>query len=295
MEKFKKKKKLGSYPFASVIFSITVALCAIGLFGMLLIFSNELSQSIRGNVQMQIFLDKAVAETERIKIQKQIAEKEFVKIEDDKPLLEFISKEKAAEIFVKETGEDFTEFLGDNPLRDAFTIVVSPQFQHVDSLLKVKQQLLSIRGIYEVTYVEDLVNSVNSNLGKIGFVILATAIILVFAIVVLINNTIKLALFSQRFLIRSMQLVGAKANFIIWPFVTRSFFHGVLSAIFASAVLGGLLYYLVDRIPDLMILINPDLFLVLFLFLVISGVLIAMLSTYGAVNKYLKLSLDELY
>ncbi len=244
---------------------------------------------------MQVFLDKGIPDTERIIIQKQISEKNFVSVEDGQALVEFISKEKAAEIFVRKTGEDFTEFLGDNPLRDAFTIVVASEYQQVDSLKKVKKELMKMKGIFEIIYVEDLINSVNSNLGKIGFVIVVTAVILIFAIVILINNTIKLALFSQRFLIRSMQLVGAKTSFIIKPFVSRSFLHGILSAILSSSILGGLLYYLMQKIPDLKVLFNVELFLILFIFLLISGVLIAVLSTYKAVNKYLKLTLDELY
>jgi len=295
LEKYRKKKKLGSYPFISVIFSISVALSAIGIFGLLAIFSGKLSQNIRGNVQIQVYLDKSVTETERIKIQKTIADKEFVMHYDGKPQIEYVSKEEAAEIFIGETGEDFSEFLGDNPLRDAFTIVVSSGYQQTDSLKKVRNELASINGVYEITYVEDLINSINNNFAKISVILLIIATFLIIAIITLINNTIKLALFSQRFLIRSMQLVGAKTSFIIRPFLTRSFFHGVISALLASLLIGGLVYFSLRKIPDVMVLIDVNYLLLLFAFLVALGIVIAVLSTYRAVNKYLRMSLDELY
>ncbi len=295
MEKIKKKKKLGSYPFVSVVFSITIALSAIGIFGLLLLFSNQLSQNIRGQVQLQVYLDKSVTETERIKIQKRISEKDFVLRDESRAYVDFISKDKAAEIFVNETGEDFTEFLGDNPLRDAFNIIISPQYQQADSLQKVRAQISSMNGVFEVTYVEDLVNSINNNFAKISIVLLILSLFLIISIIILINNTIKLALFSQRFLIRSMQLVGAKASFIIRPFLTRSFSHGILSAILSAAIIGGLLYFFVQKIPDLSVLIDIKYLLLLFALLLVAGISLAVFSTYRAVNKYLKLSLDELY
>ncbi len=293
MEKLRKKKKLGSYPYVSVVFSITLALFVIGLFGLMTLISSQLSKNIRGNVQMQVYLQKSVPENERIRIQKLIAGEPFVHTEGRG--VEFISKETAAEQFIKETGEDFTEFLGDNPLRDAFNISISPEYQQVDSLQKVKTKLATIEGIYEVSYVEDLINSINNNMAKIGIFLLSFAVILVLAIVILINNTIKLALFSQRFLVRSMQLVGARTSFIINPFLKRSLVHGMFAGILASLIIGGFVLYISTRIVDVKSLLNSTHVLILFASLIGMGIILATLSTYRAVSKYLKMSLDELY
>lgn len=295
MEKVKKKKKLGSYPYASVVFSITLALFVMGIFGLLILFSNKLSENIRGNVQMQAYLEKSVPEAERIKIQKIISAEPFVYNQDDHSGIVFISKEKAAEEFIKETGEDFTAFLGDNPLRDAFNITIAPEYQQADSLRVIREKLTKVNGIYEVTYVEDLINSINKNITSISIFLLVFAGVLVLTIVIIINNIIKLALFSQRFLIRSMQLVGAKTSFIVNPFLRRSFLHGFLSGILASMITAGLLYYFIMRIEDVKALINVEQLAVLFALLTVLGILLAVLSTYRAVNKYLKMSLDELY
>lgn len=242
---------------------------------------------------MQVYLQKSVPENERIRIQKTIAAESFVYTEGDG--VEFISKEDAAEQFIKETGEDFTEFLGDNPLRDAFNISIAPDYQHVDSLRKVKTKLATIEGIYEVSYVEDLINSINNNMAKIGIFLLSFAIILILAIVILINNTIKLALFSQRFLVRSMQLVGAKTSFIINPFLTRSLVHGMLAGILASLIIGGFIFYISSRIVDVKSLLDGTHIMILFASLIGMGIILATLSTYRAVGKYLKMSLDELF
>lgn len=295
MEKIKKKKKLGSYPFVSVVFSITLALFVIGIFGLLTLFSTELSENIRGHVQMQVYLQKSVPEAERIKIQKMISREPFIYQENDDAGIVFISKEEAAEEFIKDTGEDFTEFLGENPLRDAFNISVTPAYQHTDSLKTIRKKLAAIEGVYEIVYVEDLINSINKNMASIGIFLLIFAAVLVLTIVIIINNIIKLALFSQRFLIRSMQLVGAKTGFIVNPFLRRSLMHGLVSGILASVTTAGLLYYFIQKIEDIKALFTIEQLAMLFSFLIILGILLAVLSTYRAVNKYLKMSLDELY
>ena len=244
---------------------------------------------------MQVYLDKFLSESERIKLQKTIASKDFVAKNSEEVKMEFISKDDAAEIFINDTGEDFTEFLGENPLRDAFNITIASGYQQADSLEKVSAEISKMNGVFEINYVEDLVNSINTNFTKIAVVILAFTILLIITIVILINNTIKLALFSQRFLIRSMQLVGAKTGFIIRPFLNRSLLHGFLSGLFASIVLAGLLYYAILHIEDMNALVEVDYLLILFAFMITVGIIIAVLSTYRAVNKYLKMSLDELY
>lgn len=293
--KYKKKKKLGSFPYVSVIFSITLALFVIGLFGLLILHSNKLKDTIRENITIQIYLDKFVTENDKIRINKLLTQKKYIAKDGDKSLVEYISKEKAAKIFIESSGEDFIEFLGDNPLRDAFTIKIDPAYQQSDSLKTIEIELSKVDSVFEVVYVQNLVQSINKNITKISLILVGFTIILIITIVILINNTIKLALFSQRFLIRSMQLVGAKASFIISPFVRRAGMQGLLSGLIASMTLFALLTYANSVIEELKQLQSINELLILFAFIVCLGMVIGMISTYKAVKKYLKMSLDELY
>ena len=209
--------------------------------------------------------------------------------------VQFYSKEEAAKQFIKETGEDFQKFLGENPLRDAFLVRVDPIFHGKEYLVKIKAALEKTNGVFQVYYVESLIESINDNVAKIGIILLSIATILLFAVVLLISNTLRLALFSQRLLIRSMQLVGATKWFIQGPFLKRAAMHGFISGLLASGLLAILIYFSTQRITDLSLLQNQPAILLLFTSLVLTGIVLALLSTFWAVRKYLKLSLDELY
>ena len=291
----KKKKKLGSYPYVSVVFSITLALFVIGLFGLLMLHANSLTRMIRENVSMQVFLNRTISENDKIQIQKTLASKEYVAIIEEQPQISFISKEEAADDFIEDTGEDFRQFLGENPLRDAYVVNINTDFQDSEELAKIKLDIERMSGVFEVTYVENLVRSINENLTKVSLVLAGFAVLLVIIVAVLINNTIRLALFSQRFLIRSMQLVGATAGFIQRPFLSRSFFHGVLGGILASILLVFVLQYANQQIEDLDQLQDPALVFALMGVLLLVGGFMGFLSTFRAVKKYLRMSLDELY
>lgn len=293
--KHRKKKTLGSYPYFSVVFSIFLSLFVIGLFGLLLIHTTALTAVIKDNIEVQIYLNKEVTDNQRIQIQKALSSKEYIAQKEDELQVSFISKEEAAEGFIEETGEDFTHFLGENPLRDAFIIKIGPEFQSKDQLNEIKTDIEELTGVFEAVYVESLVESINENLAKLSAVLLGFAVILLLVVVMLINNTIKLALFSQRFLIRSMQLVGAKASFIQKPFLLRSALHGILAGIIASAGLYMLLNFANQRIENLASLQDLQVIALLFFILIALGALIGFSSTYRAINKYMKLSLDELY
>jgi cell division transport system permease protein len=291
----RKKKKLGSYPYVSVIFSITLSLFVIGLFGLLILHTNKLTEIIKENIEIQVYLNKDVTENQRIQVQKSLSSKKYTARKGEEVQISFISKEDAELQFIEETGEDFRKFLGDNPLRDAYIIKIDPQYQDAAQLREVKKEIESLSGVFEVEYVETLVDSINKNLTKMSVVLLGFAFILLLVVAILINNTIKLALFSQRFLIRSMQLVGAKSSFIQKPFLTRSLFYGALAGFLASALLFGLMNFANRKIEDLATLQESDKILILYAGLLVSGAIIGFLSTYKAIRKYLKLSLDELY
>ena len=293
--KSRRKKKLGSYPSVSVIFSITLSLFVIGLFGLLFLHANRLSEIVKENIEIQVFLNKDISQNQKIQVLKTLSSKDYVFKVNDDAQISFISKEEAEKQFIEDTGEDFKEFLGENPLRDAYVIKIAPEFQDKAKLKIVKKEIEELSGVFEVVYMENLVDSINKNLAKLGLILLGFAVILMIVVVILINNTIKLALFSQRFLIRSMQLVGAKASFIQKPFLLRSGFNGILSGLLASGILYGLTKYAYSKIEDLYLLQEVDKVVMLFGGLLLIGALIGLLSTFRAIRKYLRMSLDELY
>ena len=290
-----KKKKLGSYPFISVVFSITLALFVIGLFGMLVIYSRGLARLVQENVRIQVYLKNQLDKETMAAIEKELKGSDFLLKDATGKSIQFISKEEAAKKFIKDTGEDFQKFLGENPLRDAYLIAIDPAFHEKQKLTSIKDRLEKIKGVFQVYYEANLVESINKNIGKIGLVLLGFASIMLLVVVLLINNTVRLALFSQRFLIRSMQLVGATRTFIQGPFILRAALHGMISGLVASGLLWGILRYGDSKVEELRLIENKDRVLILLACLLALGIFVAVVSTWRAVRRYLKLSLDELY
>lgn len=294
--KFKvRKKKLGSYPFVNTVLSITLALLVIGVFGALVIYARELESVVRRNVNIQVFLKNTINEAQRLQIQKNLSAQYFLPPGNPEGNIRFVSKEDAAKQLTKEIGEDFESLIGDNPLHDAFLVNVDEKFQDPKSMEKIKIDVSQISGVFDVYYVPNVIARINANVTAIGIVLMAIAALLLIVVVILINNTIRLALFSQRFLIRSMQLVGATSWFIQGPFLARAAFHGLAAGIFAAGTLGGILSLATKRLTELQSIQNTPRLSMLLGSLLVLGIFVAVLSTYRAVSKYLKLSLDELY
>lgn len=290
-----RKKKLGSYPHALVIFSITLALFVIGLFGLLLIHAGKLSNLVKESIEVQVYLDRDLLETQLVTLKKSLTKKEYIAYKGSEAQVRFYSKEEGAKEFMKETGEDFMGFLGENPLRDAYIVNINPDFADSQNLKKIKQDLENIDGVFEVQYVENLIESINQNIKKLSIILLSFAGILVLVVVILINNTVKLALFSQRFLIRSMQLVGATSYFIQRPFLNRATMQGLISGLVASLLLLGLLQYAYYELNELYVLRDEMQIGILLICLIFLGSILGFLSSYRAIKKYLGMSLDELY
>ena len=290
-----RKKKLGSYPTLLVVFSITLALVVIGLFGLLLVHAQKLSEVVRENLEVQVYLDRDLPETELLRLQQDLGQQAFVAERNDKPQIRFVSKEEGARQLLQSTGEDFRQFLGDNPLRDAYVLKIKPEFTDTTHLRQLNRSISTQRGVFEVQYPQDLFASINNNLTRVSLVLLGFAAVLVLVVVILINNTIKLALFSQRFLIRSMQLVGATRLFIQQPFLRRATWQGLASGVLAALLLVALLQYAYLEVEPLRLL-RDDLRLgLLLLGVVVLGVVIGFFSSARAVHKYLQMSLDDLY
>ena len=291
----RKKTRLGSYKFVSVLFSITLSLFITGLVGLIIIQAKTLTSIIRENIEIQVFLNKNLKKAEIDQITKKLKEKPYILNKEGTKRFAYISKEEAAAVFMDEVGEDFTQFINDNPLRDTFTFSVAEEYQTAALIEDIVAEIQAIDGVFEVTYMSDLVESINKNLLKVSAVLGAFVLILLVTVIILINNTIRLALFSQRFLIRSMQLVGATKGFIRKPFLLRAFLYGALGGLLASALLFGLMEYGSQVIDGFNLLYNLKWLLILFGGLVFLGAFLSFFSTLKSVNKYLNMSLDELY
>ena len=293
MSKF---KKLGSSPNVMVIISLTIALFLIGLCGLLTLNARKLAELVRQNVEVQVYLDNDLTTNHLDSIFKLITKREFVLKKDNSPQINFVSKEVAAKQFIQESGEDYRKLLGNNnPLRNLYSVKIKEEYFNEVRLKEIKTDLEKISGVYEVAYIENFVDEVNRNISKIYLVLSVFVVLLLVIIVILVNNTIKLSLYSQRFLIRSMQLVGATNGFIRKPFVTKGALQGLISGLVACTLLILLQQLAVQQIEGLGILQETGKLIALIIGILIIGTLIGILSTFQSVERYLKLSLDELY
>jgi cell division transport system permease protein len=291
-----KIKKLGSTPNAMVIVSLTIALFLIGLCGLLTLNARKLAELVKQNVEVQVYLDNDLTTGKLDSIFKLISKKEFVLRKDNSPQINFISKEVAAKQFIQESGEDYRKLLGNNnPLYNLYSVKIKEEFFNELKLKEIKIDLETITGVHEASYVENFVDEVNRNISKIYLILSVFVILLLAIIVILVNNTIKLSLYSQRFLIRSMQLVGATNAFIRKPFVVKGALQGLISGLVACTLLVFLQQFAVQQIEGLGILQETSKLIILMLFILVIGTLIGVLSTFQSVERYLKLSLDELY
>jgi len=275
--------------YISTVFGISMVLLMVGLLGLILVHANNLSRYVKENIVLNIFVDEAAHEADVRQLQTQL---------DANPAVKqaiYVSKELAARNLQKELGEDFVKFLGYNPLSQSLDVYLNADYANNIEITKLKTQLLKNPFVKEVKYQQSLVDQMNQNLTAISLVILAFASIFVVVSVALINNTIRLAIYSQRFLIKSMQLVGATKNFIRKPFILYGIWHGILGGLIAVIILIGTLYLANLQIPDLVILQNNFEFGVVFLVVLGLGVFISGLSTYLAVNKFLRLKIYDLY
>lgn len=275
--------------YISTVFGIAMVLLMIGLLGLLLVDANNLSRYVKENIVLNIYVDESAHETDVLQLQKQLDANPMVK------QTQYVNKELAARNLQKDLGEDFVKFLGYNPLSGSLDVYLKAQYANNTDIEKFKTELMKNPVIKEVKYQQSLVDQMNQNLTSISLIILAFAAIFVLLSVALINNTIRLAIYSQRFLIKSMQLVGATKNFIRRPFILYGIWHGILGALIAIMILMGALYLAEKQIPDLVILQNYTEFGIVFAIVVGLGIFISGFSTFLAVNKYLRLKIYNLY
>ena len=282
-----KKRVTGSY-FVSTL-SIALVLVVVGILSFVLLNAHQISDRVKQNIGFSIIVKDNVSEAEIKKMQKILDTKPFVASS------EFISKEKAAQAFKNELGEDFEEVLGYNPLLSSVEIKLNPIYANNDSLAAISKSLLANEVIHEVSYQKSLVHMINENVRKISIVLLIAGVSLMLVSFTLIRNTIHLAVYSQRFLIKTMQLVGATPYFICKPFVRNSAWFGFFGSLFANLVLLIGIYFLQQEVGGVIDLMNKELILVMVSFVMVCGILLSLISSWMSVSRYLNKDMNDLY
>lgn len=282
------KGRLRSSYFTQIV-SISLVLFLLGLLGFVLINARELSDYFRESLSFSVMLDEDSKEADIRMLQKDLDAKQFVKS------TEYISKEQAAEKLREELGEDFLSFMGYNPLLPSIDVYLFADYTHPDSVLNIERYLMEYDAVNEVYFQESFLHLINENVSKISAMLLVFSGLLLFISLTVINNTIRISVYSKRFLIRTMQLVGATGSFIRKPFLWRSVIHGIIAALFSIILLMSILYFVEQEYYLLFSLQDIGLLLSLFGGIVIIGIFINLISTFFSVNKYLGISEDKLY
>lgn len=275
--------------YISTIFSIALVLLMLGMLGLILVHAKNLSNYVKENIVLNIIVDEGAKETEVLAFQKELNSAIEVK------QTQYVNKEIAQHNLTKDLGEDFVNFLGYNPLLSTVDVYLKADYANNQSIDALKKKIEKNPIVKEVIYQSSLIDMVNKNINTIGLIVLSFAIVLLIIAVALINNTIRLAIFSQRFLIKSMQLVGATKNFIRKPFILIAALHGLIASLIAIIILLGILYYAQKEIPEILILRNYTEFGFVLIGMVALGIFIAAMSTLFAVSRYLRLKTYDLY
>ena len=280
--------RLGS-SYVILVVSVSLVLFLLGILGMVLINARQLSDYFRESLSFTIMLKEDAREADIRMLQKELDAKPYVK------QTEYVSKDEAAVKLRNELGEDFLDFLGYNPLMPTIDVYLQARYTHPDSVIKLEKVIADYPVVDEVYYQESILNLINDNVRKISVFLLVISLLLFLIALTIINNTIRLSIYSKRFLINTMQLIGANRSFIRKPFLLKSLFFGFLAALIAIGLMMGLMYLIEKEFFTLFTYENINLFLLLCLVLAAAGILINGISTFFAVNRYLGMHEDKLY
>ena len=275
--------------FITSSISTTLVLLLLGLVVFFVLAANNLSVYVRENINFSVLISDDMKETDILKLQKRLNNEPFVKE------TEYISKKQALKEQTEALGTDPQEFLGYNPFTASIEIKLHSDYANSDSIAKIEKLIKRNTNIQDVLYQKDLIDAVNENIRNISLVLLALAVMLTFISFALINNTIRLAIYSKRFLIHTMKLVGASWGFIRRPFLKRNIWSGVLAAFIADTILMGAAYWLVSYEPELIRVITPEVMLLVSGAVLVFGVVITFLCAYLSINKYLRMKASTLY
>jgi cell division transport system permease protein len=273
----------------TVVISLALVLFMLGLLGLVVINAKQLSNHIKENIGFQIVLKDTTSQIELDLLKQDISSSPYAKDVD------YISKELAAKKLQNDLGEDFITFLGYNPLLSSLEVKLNSDYANVDSLTLFEKEILQKHFVKEVIYHKNMIQQVNNNARFISIYILVFSGLLLIVAVVLINNTIRLSIYSKRFLIRTMYLVGATQSFIRKPFIFKGIKQGLIAGFLAGFLIAGFLILSTKYIPDLLKLQDPNLLVLLFGGIVVLGILISGLSAALSVRKYLRLKTDDLH
>ena len=286
-DRYQKRKLISSY--FSVVISIALVLFLLGCLGLLVLNAKKVADHFKEQVVVTIYLNDSAKEVEVKQLEKSLAMAEYTKS------TEYVSKEAAAESMKAETGEDFMDFVGYNPLQNSIDVHLKADFVTSETLASITEELSNKKFIEEIRYDNDLVELMNDNVKKITFWVLIISAVFTLIAVLLINSSIRLAVYSKRFIIKTMQMVGATKTFIRRPFVFQSVKLGIIGAFIALIGMGVVLYYLDQSFMELELLSNPILIGGLFVAIFLLGILITWVSTFIATQRFLNLKTDALY
>ena len=275
--------------FITSSISTTLVLLLLGLVVFFVLTAHNLSVYVRENISFSVLISDDMKEADILKLQKKLNQEPFVKQS------EYISKKQALKEQTEAMGTDPEEFLGYNPFTASIEIKLHSDYANSDSIAKIEKMIKKNINIQDVLYRKELIDAVNDNIRNISLVLLALAVVLTFISFALINNTIRLAIYSKRFLIHTMKLVGASWGFIRRPFLRRNIWSGVLAGIMADAILMGAAYWLVSYEPELIRVITPEVMLLVSGSVLVFGIIITFLCAYLSINKYLRMKASTLY
>ena len=286
-ERFQKRKLISSY--FSVVLSIGLVLFLLGILGLLVLNTKKLADHFKEQITISVFLKDNAKEVEVDQLQKSLAMADYTK------KATYVSKEQAAEQHSEEIGENFLDFLGYNPLKNSIDVQLKADYVSTEKIAEIAEEISSRDYIEEVSYDKPLITLLNDNVKKISFWILVASGIFTFIAVLLINSSIRLSIYSKRFIIKTMQMVGATKTFIRRPFIWTNIKLGVLGAVLALIALGFVIYYVDINFPELNLFQDPTILIFLFGSVFFLGVLISFISTFFATQRFLNLRTDDLY
>ncbi len=286
-ERYQKRKLISSY--FSVVLSIGLVLFLLGILGVLVLNTKKLADHFKEQITISVFLKDNAKELEVDQLQKSLAMAEYTKSAT------FVSKEDAAEQHSEEIGEDFQEFLGYNPLKNSIDVKLNADFVNTVQIDSIAAELGQKDYVEEVSYDKPLIALLTENVKRISFWILVASAIFCGIAVLLINSSIRLSIYSKRFIIKTMQMVGATKSFIRMPFILTNIRLGMLGALLALLALGAVMVYFDRNFPELTLLQDTGILIALFVGVFALGVIISLVSTYFATQRFLNLRTDDLY
>lgn len=289
-ENFKTKSPKRAKPkFLTAILSISVILFILASIILLAYFGQKYLNNLKEKVEFELILQNEYKPEDKVKIENKLSNHRYVKKHS------FLSKEEAAEKFQSELGQDFIDLLGFNPLYDAFIIQLKSNYTAQDSINALQADLLKISGVAELNYDKTTISVINTRFKKLSLVLGGVCILFLLIAITLIDSSIRLMMFSQRFIIRSMQLLGATQWLVTKPFLKVSIKNGILSALFAILSIAGIIYYIYKKFSFNIEQDDLIIFAAVALLLIGVGIIISSISTMISVRKYIHMKLDELY